>query len=235
MRSFRDALNSKGEPLNATQPSNLRVASQLATLSPVNPSQTAGAMPGAQSTTLSSAVSELDDGLDGLPKKSKKGLLLGALAAAAVVLVAGMAMKKSPTPPAVTPPKAVVAIPSPPPKTEPTPPPPAQVSLHFEAEPTMAHVFRKAANAEQPEDLGQVPLDLSLPKGASSVEYILRADGYKDRVVRVDSSRDRSLNLSLERVVQAEKKTKVPDKKVPPKAPRRPAIHDADGLAVPSF
>jgi serine/threonine protein kinase len=202
---------------------------------------------GIQSTTLSSSVSELDDSLVdsietlGQSGRRRKGLVLGLFGAAAVLVLGVVALRRSTPPlaPSEAASKAVVESMAPR-ATEAPPPPavaaPATVRLRFEAEPNLTHVFRVSDNPEQPEDLGPVPLDITVPRTSQPSEFILRAEGHTERVVRVEASHDRSLHFTLDRLPVAEKKPKPPERKpAPPRAQRRPALHDADGLAVPSF
>jgi len=98
-----------------------------------------------------------------------------------------------------------------------------------------AEDHEEEGDSAESEDLGQVPIDLKLTKADDKTSYVFRAEGYKDRTVALDASRDRVQHLALDRLpAPAEKK---PAKAAPvrPKPARRPAIHDADGLAVPSF
>jgi serine/threonine-protein kinase len=225
MKAFRDALNGEAEPTVAEVPRPRRVATQPATFSGTR-SMSAELPP--EQTTLSSAVSELDGDLEGLPRKSRKRLLIGLTVAVGAVAVGFVALRKKPTPP------PIVAV-APPPAT-PTPPPappePQTVSVTFEVDPQGAHVFRKGEGNGKPQDLGAVPLELKLPRSGDEIAFVLRADGHKERSVSVDLSRDQVLHVSLERLPAAEKKPPGPPR---PAKPRKPVIHDADGLAVPSF
>jgi hypothetical protein len=111
--------------------------------------------------------------------------------------------------------------------------------LRFEAEPETAHVFRKTEATPDGEDLGVVPVELKLPKGDATATYVLRADGFRDRATKADATRDRVVHLALEKVPSQP----APSEKKPPAAkppghggkPRKPVVHDGDGLAVPSF
>jgi hypothetical protein len=207
-------------------------------------------MPVAQSTTFSSAASELDDSLEEIPRRSHKSLVLAAGAALVVVLGGVTMMKRKPaattgsdgSKPAAT------ALPNVAAPVATTAAGPATVTLRIDAEPLFTHVFRAAGVAGEPEDLGAVPLSLTVPRAAATREYILRAEGHKERAVRLDTSHDRALHVKLDALpaaatpVAAEKRpappataVKRPPARGPAKPVRRSAIHDADGLAVPSF
>jgi serine/threonine-protein kinase len=221
------------------------------------PGETASSMPVAQSTTFSSAASEVDDSFEGLPRHSRRGLLFAGLATLAVV-AGGIFIARRPVPPlaptsipsspsagASAPARAAVARPAPEPN----------VTLRIEALPATAHLFRKsgagagAGAGVPPEDLGQVPVELSLPKIDEPRDYLLRAEGHKERMVRVDPQHDQGvLRFNLEPAPAladkagqkigdkaGDKKPRPPERKPAPKPIRRVPIHDADGLAVPSF
>ena len=227
MTAFRDALHGQADSLAPDQPRPRRAAAQPTTLSNQH-SMTAHLPP--EQTTLSSAVSELDGDLDGLPIKSHKRLIIGMALALGVAVAAFAVMRKKPAPP---PPTVAVAPPSPPAPAE--PPEPQIVSVQFEAEPAGTRVFRKSNGDARPEDMGAVPLELKLRKDGDDAVFVLRAEGYKDRAVNVDLSRDQILHVSLERQPPpAERPAKAAGPARPAK-PKKPAIHDADGLAVPSF
>ena len=244
MTAFRDALNGQPDAPGMEPPRTRRAVAQPATLSRVHHSETAGALPAQQSTTLSSAVSELDGDADQLPSRSRKGLIIGVMVAAAIGGVAVLVLRKPPGPGATT---AAIAAPTPPTPTLAPPPAPAAaraadtVSIRFEAEPAGTRVFRKVDGQAQGEDLGPVPLELKLPRNGEASEYVLRAQGHKDRAINVDLSRNQILHLTLEhepiadkdRDKDRDKRAKAADRR-PAKA-HRSAVHDADGLAVPSF
>jgi eukaryotic-like serine/threonine-protein kinase len=245
MNAFRDALT--GVAPVTTAHKMRRPVSHPTALSRSMPGETISQIPVEQSTTLSSAVSELEDELAGASRRGRKRLVLGLVAAlAAVLLVVGFAQRKRLF---KTPDPVVETAKDPPPVPE-----PQMVNLRFEAEPAGTHVVRKIDG----KDLGTVPLDIQLPKGDDQPEYVLQADGYKDRVVSVDLGRDQTVRLALERQPPippvgddgADKDGKDGrdgktgkagiDKNRPrqpgrPRQPRRPAVHDEDGLAVPSF
>jgi eukaryotic-like serine/threonine-protein kinase len=198
--------------------------------------------PQAQSTTLSSATSEIDDDL--APPKRKTGLIVGvvgALAAAAAVAffalpnMGGGAQEGSKPP--------VAALPAP----ATTPPAPKTVTLRVDATPEGAHVFRKSDGT----DLGTAPLELELPLKSGAVEYVVRKDGYKESLLSTDLSRDRKLRVALEKLPPppppiAEKPaapTESAKKKASSGGGRRGGggkhgkglVPDEDGLATPSF
>jgi serine/threonine protein kinase len=195
--------------------------------------------PQAQSTTLSSATSEIDD--EFAPPKRKTGLIVGAVVAlAAIGGVAFFATTKKST-------TAALTAPATPPATTPpvAPPPPAAprtVKIRVEASPAGVHVFRKADNT----DLGTAPIELQLPHNGPSILYVLRKDGYKELEVETDLDNDHTLHVALEKNAEAtadSAKTGEPQKK---KAASGGGHHvakhkgsgpapDEDGLATPSF
>jgi hypothetical protein len=116
------------------------------------------------------------------------------------------------------------------------PPAPKTVTLRFEAEPTGAHLFDKKGG----KDLGETPVELQVPKGTASADYVFRLAGYKEVSLAAKPNADRTLHVSLEKTAA-------------PSAPQaagdankhHPAAHhgggkkktpvDEDGLATPSF
>ncbi|HEX2659457.1 MAG TPA: serine/threonine-protein kinase [Polyangia bacterium] len=238
MNAFRDALNGKldvaAPPVSGA--AKARVATVQATLSGTQ-SIVASRRSVEDVTTLSSAASELGDDALAVPQRSRKGIVIGLALAAAVAGTAVFLLRQNhPAEPA-----------APPTAHDPTPPqppvqPPAEpetVMLRFEAEPETAHVFRKTEATPDGEDLGVVPVELKLPKGDATATYVLRADGFRDRATKADATRDRVVHLALEKVPSQP----APSEKKPPAAkppghggkPRKPVVHDGDGLAVPSF
>ena len=231
MTAFKEALNGRMEitaPPGAPRP---RPAEQIATLSGTH--QTTSGRPPIEATTLSSAVAQVGDDVL-LPRRSRKGL---AISLAVAVAVAGGAILFLRSSRPAAPPAPVAATPPAPPRPEPpsVPPPPETVMLRLEAEPDQTHVFRKVPGSSESVDLGQVPIDLKLTKGDDKTSYVFRAEGYKDRTVALDASRDRVQHLELDRLPAPADKKPAKAAPVRPKPAKRPAIHDADGLAVPSF
>ncbi|HSZ80956.1 MAG TPA: serine/threonine-protein kinase [Polyangia bacterium] len=200
------------------------------------PSQTMS--PQAQSTTLSSASSEIDDELTS-PKRNK-GLIVGlagGLAAAAVVAFLVLSKSGSSDAPKTTPPPTA-AMPAP--AAPVTPPAKTTVTVRFEAIPTGAHVIRKSDGR----DLGPSPLDVKLPHNGPGTDYVFKKDGYKDFAVTTDLSEDNTVHVSLEKVeapAPAPTLAKVEPEKKKPSSGHKPAKHhggmvpDEDGLATPSF
>jgi serine/threonine-protein kinase len=195
--------------------------------------------PQAQSTTLSSATSEIDDEL--APKKSNTGKIIGVVgalgAAAAVaffVMPKGKEADKAKAP--------VAAMPAPAPAPAPAPPAKTTVTVRFEATPAGTHVFRKADG----KDLGEAPLELKLPFKGTETDYLLRKDGYKEFPVTANLRDDNTLHIALEKVPEpvAEKKA-ADDKNEKKKGGGRRGggnrhhaggvAPDEDGLATPSF
>jgi hypothetical protein len=199
--------------------------------------------PQAQSTTLSSASSEIDDELT--PPKRKTGLIVGlagGLAAAAVVAFLVLSKSGSSDAPKTTmPPTAAMPAPAAP-VAPPAPPAKTTVTVHFEAMPTGAHVIRKSDGR----DLGTSPLDVKLPHNGPGTDYVFKKDGYKDFVVTTDLSEDNTVHVSLEKLeappapVPTVMKTES-EKRKPSSGGHKPAkrhggmVPDEDGLATPSF
>ena len=200
-----------------------------------------------EQTTLSSMVSELEGGeLNGFPTRSRKGLLIGIALAATAVLAGVMVLRKNRTAAVAN----VSAAPSPATETAPAPvstpslstPAPAateSVTITFQAEPAGTHLLRKKPDSRELEDVGDVPLELKLPRGTTATEYVLRAENHKDRAVTVEPSRDQVVHLALEResssAAEKERDRRARPTSSRPAKPKRPVIEDGDGLAVPSF
>jgi hypothetical protein len=212
-----------------------RPAATAAGMRPVNVAATMS--PQAQSTTLSSATSEIDDELG--PPKKKTGLFVGVgVAVAAAAAIAFVVIGKSGDAPK---PAAAVAAPAPAPVAPPAPPPKTTVTVRFEASPAGSHVFRKSDN----KDLGAAPLDVKLPHNGPSTDYVLRKDGYKEFAVTADLSEDNTVHVALEKneappppVVakpEPEKKKVSGGKKGGGKRRGGSGVPDEDGLATPSF
>jgi serine/threonine-protein kinase len=235
MDDFRQAL--LGE-VQVTVPAGQARTTSLRRPGGPAPSPTSTLSPQAQSTTLSSATSEIDDELK--PPRRKTGLVVGGVGVAAAAVVAVMLFGGKHAPPA--PPVAVEA--SKPQEPVAPPPLPSTVTIRFEAPQTGAHVFRKSDD----KDLGVVPLEVKLPRNNDTIEYVFRKQGYKDLEVIADISADRTLKVSLDKAPPAPE-----EKPTPPVAADKPASHrptpaahrgprrsknpapDEDGLATPSF
>ncbi|HEV3030234.1 MAG TPA: hypothetical protein VG319_01255, partial [Polyangia bacterium] len=193
-----------------------------------------------QSTTLSSATSEIDEEFG--PPKKKTGLIIGVgVALAAAAAVAFFALPKSGAEASKAP---VAALPAPatPPVAPPAPPAKTTVTVRFEATPAGAHIIRKSDG----EDLGAAPLDVKLPQHGPASDYLVRKDGYKPFDVTADLSEDNTVHVALERLEEPS----VPVAKPEPEKKRvssgggahkgggkhkGAAVPDEDGLATPSF
>jgi serine/threonine-protein kinase len=192
--------------------------------------------PQAQSTTLSSASSEIDDEL--APPKKKTGLFVGVgVGIAAAVAIAFVVMGKSGDAPK---PVAAAPVPAPAPVVPPAPPPKTTVTVRFEASPAGSHVFRKSDN----KDLGAAPLDVKLPHNGPHTDYVLRKDGYKELAVTADLSEDNTVHVALEKneappppvVAKPEpERKKVSGGKKGGGKRKGAGVPDEDGLATPSF
>ena len=159
--------------------------------------------------------------------------------AAAIGGVALLVVPKSHDKPAPAP---QAALPAPAPLPVAPPPPAAPVSktvtLRFEAEPSGAHVFATKDGKKDGKDLGEIPVELQVPKGAEPSAYLFRLAGYRDVALNAKPNADRTLHVSLEKLPAA-----VPTAS---ETKRRAAAHhgggkhakspvDEDGLATPSF
>ncbi|HEY5089480.1 MAG TPA: serine/threonine-protein kinase [Polyangia bacterium] len=191
-------------------------------------------LPPKASTTLSSASSEIDDESLALPGRRKRLFVIAGGVAAAVVVIGFLVMPKDHRKAEI--PQA--ALPAPTPRA-PTLAPPVKktVTIRFEADPAGSHLFRK----KDDKDLGEVPVEVQLPKGGSRSEYLLRLGGYREVALVADPSSDRTLHVSLDKVAappapatnDASKKHGAHHATVGVKRPRSPV--DEDGLATPSF
>jgi eukaryotic-like serine/threonine-protein kinase len=195
-------------------------------------------LPPKASTTLSSASSEIDDELLAQPGRRKRLFVIAGGVAAAVVAIGFLVIPKDH-------PKAEAALPAPapapPPAPAPTLAPPVKktVTIRFEADPAGSHLFRK----KDDKDLGEVPVEVQLPKGGSSSEYLLRLGGYREVALVADPSSDRTLHVSLNKLAAPAVPAAAADASKKhaahhataggAKHPRSPV--DEDGLATPSF
>jgi serine/threonine protein kinase len=187
------------------------------------------------STTLSSASSEIDDGLDQVVGSGKKRWIgLGAGVAGAAVLAFLLIPKDKPQPaPAVAPPAPAATAAATP---APVAPVKKTVTIRFESEPAGAHIF----NRKDDKDLGVVPVEIQIAKDAAkkgeALAYVYRLPGYREMALTADSNADRTYHVSLEKLPAPEPaKRKAPGgvHRVASKRPRNPV--DEDGLATPSF
>jgi serine/threonine-protein kinase len=237
MEDFRKALLGETQVAAASgrTPAPKR-AGALGTRSAVPATQTMS--PQAQSTTLSSASSEIDDIA---PPKRKAGLFVGiGLAAAGAVaffVLQGGGKTPTATTPAAKP--AVAAASTAPPAT---PAAPKLVTIRFEATPEGSRVIRKSDGV----DLGVVPLELQLKKDGPAVDYVIRKDGYKDLPLSTDLDNDHTLHVALEKLApppeQPKQAAEPPKKKSSSSGSHKSGKHkpaglvpDEDGLATPNF
>jgi len=204
-------------------------------------------MPAAHaSTTLSASPREVvADAAGGEKKKSRAGLVLGA-----VLLAGGAATylllvpKNKDAGSAATSASEATAVPSPPAESGPS----KMVTVRFESEPPGAHVAR----ATDDKDLGPVPFEIKLPRAGGKPEYRFHLDGYQDRTLIADLASDQTLRATLEKVLPPPEPAAPPPPAVPAAHPETahrpaPAAHhtprparpgssgDDDGLATPKF
>jgi hypothetical protein len=191
------------------------------------------------STTLSSASSEMDGALR--PASSRNWKVMAAIGTVAAVAGVGLLFlpknhdkpESSPQAALPAPPPPVVA---PPPPVAPVAPVAKTVTLRFEAEPAGAHLFDK----KDGKDLGEIPVELQLPKGPQPSDYLFRLAGYREVALSAKPNADRTLHVSLEKLAAPTPTASEANKH------RAPAHHggsgkrakspvDEDGLATPSF
>jgi len=194
------------------------------------------------STTLSSASSEIDDALT--PASGRNWKVLAALGvAAAIGGIALLVVPKGHDKPASIP-QAAAPAPAPPvappPPVAPVAPAAKTVTLRFEAEPSGAHVFTMKDGKRDGKDLGEIPVELQLPKGAEPSAYLFRLAGYREVALNAKPNADRTLHVSLEKLAAPTATVSDANRH------RTPAHHggggkhakspvDEDGLATPSF
>jgi len=188
------------------------------------------------STTLSSATSEIDGPLSQPGRRKRVYMIVGGVAAA-VVVIGLLVLPKGQLKVEATP----VALPTPAVTAPPAPtlvPQKKTVTIRFESDPPGAHLIRK----KDDRDLGEVPVEIQLPRGGSISEYLFRLNGYREVALAADPTADRTLHVSLD-------KDAAPATPVATDASRKHAAHhagakhpknpknpvDEDGLATPSF
>jgi serine/threonine-protein kinase len=185
------------------------------------------------STTLSSATSEIDDESFTQPGRRKRLFAIAGGVAAAGLVIGFLVMPKDH--PKTEIPQA--ALPAPPPLPPIAAPPVKKtVTIRFEADPAGSHLFRK----KDDKDLGEVPVEIQLPKGGSTSEYLLRLGGYREVALVADPTADRTLHVSLDKLgappaptANDATKKHAAHHAVSAKHPKNPV--DEDGLATPSF
>jgi hypothetical protein len=203
-------------------------------------------MPAAHaSTTLSASPREVvADSPAGDKKKSRAGLVLGAVLLAGGVatylfMVPRAAKNAEPAPASATEPAAATAAPV----------ASKMVTVRFESDPAGAHVAR----VTDEKDLGAVPFELKLPRAGGKPEYRFHLDGYQDQTLTADLASDLTLKATLEKTPAAPPPAQAATPPPPPgpaahvETPHRPAATphhtphaarpsgDDDGLATPKF
>jgi eukaryotic-like serine/threonine-protein kinase len=186
------------------------------------------------STTLSSATSELDEELGPSRRNWKVPAVVGGVVLAGIIAFVAMPKgKQEPAPQAAMPAPAPALPVAPPPPA--APPAPKTVTLRFEAEPSGVHLFDKKAG----KDLGEIPVELQLPKGNASADYVFRLAGYKDVSLAAKQTADRTMHVSLEKDAAPPPAQAAADRHHAPAqhhgGGKRKTPVDEDGLATPSF
>ncbi len=142
------------------------------------------------STTLSSATSEIDGPLS-LPARRKRVYAIAGGVAAAVII--GLLVLPKGQPKVEAPPVALPApVVTPPAPAPALPPPKKTVTIRFESDPPGAHLIRK----KDDHDLGEVPVEIQLPRGGSISQYLFRLDGYREVALAADPTADRTLHTA---------------------------------------
>jgi eukaryotic-like serine/threonine-protein kinase len=209
----------------------IKVAAPTRSGRPTTASLNAQTLSPRASTTLSSATSEIDGPLSQPGRRKRIYAIAGGVAAAVIIglLVLPKGQPKVEAPPVALP-APVVAPPVPV-----APPLKKTVTIRFEADPPGAHLIRK----KDDHDLGQVPVEVQLPRGGSISQYLFRLDGYREIALAADPTADRTLHVSLDKVaapavpVAADASKKHAAHHAGAKRPKNPV--DEDGLATPSF
>jgi serine/threonine protein kinase len=190
------------------------------------------------STTLSSASSEIDGALGQASGRNWK--VMAALGvAAAIGGVALLVVPRSHDKPASLP-QAALPAPAPAPVAPPPPIAPVAktVTLRFEAEPSGAHVYAMKDGKRDGKDLGEIPVELQVPKGGEPSAYLFRLAGYREVALTAKPNADRTLHVSLEKLAApaptaSETKHHAPAHHAGGGKHKSPV--DEDGLATPSF
>ena len=201
-----------------------------------------GERPGPQPSTFR-GVGQLGDEPPLVLKKSRKGLVLTAVAAAVIAGAGGVyfynasqhgpdqapTVNTPPTPPPVQPPVV-------------TPPPaPAKTAIKFGSSPPGATVARK----DNGEVLGTTPFDATLPSGKDPIEFTFHKPGFEDSsmsLIPEGPSAHLAVKLieqrpatPVEPLVKAQPKPRPHTAPRPPKQrPPRP-VNDEDAVLEPSF
>jgi eukaryotic-like serine/threonine-protein kinase len=161
-------------------------------------------------STFRRSASELmiDPPVPELPAKRKRSILpvaaggLAVVGVAAWFLLQGKPARHPPAPP-VEPPAEAVADPAPRP-APPTRAPDDRPTAHAAATATIRIVSRPAGAQlwlrDESTPRGQTPLDLVVPRDATGLRGLLKADGYRDAPVSIDPARPGPLQVELEKV-----------------------------------
>jgi tRNA A-37 threonylcarbamoyl transferase component Bud32 len=206
------------------------------------PGAVPGERPGPQPSTFRHGVGQLVDEQPLVIKKSRKGLVLTAVAAAVIAGAGGVYFYKASQhgpdqAPVVTP------TPTPPPVQPPviTPPAPAKTAIKFGSSPPGATVARK----DNGDVLGTTPFEATLPSGKDPIEFTFHKPGFEDSsmsLVPEGPSAHLAVKLIEQRpttpvestVVRATPKTR-PRTPKPPKVKAPRPVNDEDAVLEPSF
>ena len=197
-------------------------------------------------STFRRSASELvvDPPVDHLPPKRKRPVLPVAAGGLALVGVAAWFLlqgnpahrRRAPSvdpqaavePPASVPtaPAPAIPAPTPAPDDRPATPTAAKTTLRIVSRPAGAQLWLGNESAPR----GQTPLDLVIPRDATGLRALLKADGYRDAPISLDPAHTGPLQVELEKlkvahhhgskhVAETVVSKKPPDKKPPDKKP----------------
>jgi serine/threonine-protein kinase len=253
MEDFRTAMLDPERYL-ATAPPLPRMSAYSGGLAPRSDNQVSGHVvfgaadssavtghPGPVPSTFRSGVGELLDEDFPVVRKSRRGIIAGAVVA---VLTAGAGgyflysqREGSSVEPPVTAP-APVPVPSPPV----TPPAPQKTVIKFDSRPQIANVLRKDTGAV----VGVTPFELSVPFGKQAIEFVFQKPGFEEASMTLTPEAPSAVlaaTLIPARPVEPEKPSvkNVAARPARPKAtPTKPKkanrpLNDEDGVLEPSF
>jgi serine/threonine-protein kinase len=107
-------------------------------------------------------------------------------------------------------PKAEPTLPPEPAKKTPEFVPPAEVTVEITSSPEGAMVWVSGEEASR----GATPTKLTLPRSTAPLDVVLKAPGYLDKQLSLDTSRDRTMNVLLQPRENARPKASEPNKSI---------------------
>ncbi len=223
-----------------TMMSDQGVSGQVVFGGPVGAGQVEPYHPGPMPSTFRHTAGEVMDD-DQIPvEKSRKGLVLGALALAVMVGGGFYYMKQKGGGATLEGGKIAAGL-----NADPTPPAPTTVTLSFKSEPAGAIVVRKDTGKQ----VGTTPFELPLAQGNDTLEFVFKKDGFQDRTRAIAPDSSRELETSLVpipvRTVEAPPPPKADTPKPPAPTTKRHSggsrkkanrpLNDEDGVLPPTF